>query len=207
MNSAPAKTKILPISIPTFTPKPSSTITPIASETSSPITGSQSSDIHEPNFESQTGGFAIWMPAFIEQDDETRAGPCVGATRDIHVFFARSGGAYWLVQYCDLSDHEEKRLSNSEILDQARKDALVDAFATLKEEREITLNGYPGWYIIADSALRTSGMEKPDGTYKARIYLVGNRVYRVATYVFNGDWGGYLEKMDEFLASFVLLKQ
>jgi hypothetical protein len=96
-------------------------------------------------------------------------------------------------------------LSVNAILDQARHDALAEAFGTLKEETEIAVNGYPGRHIVADSALKSGGMEKPDGRYKASVFLVGNRVYRVATYVFNANWGGNLEKMDEFLRSFMLL--
>ena len=99
-----------------------------------------------------------------------------------------------------------KKLSVNAILDQARHDALAEAFGTLKEETEITVNGYAGRQIVADSALKSGGMEKPDGTYKARVFLVGNRVYRVATYVFNANWGGNLEKMDEFLRSFMLVR-
>jgi hypothetical protein len=173
----------------------------------SPQATSRLSNQHKPNFESQTGGFAVWIPVPVEQNDQIRPSTCVGSARDIHFFFARTNGAYWLVQYCELSDDEMKQLSGNEILDQARRDVLEDAFGTLKQETRITLNGYLGRHIVADSALKTSGMEKPDGTYKARVFLVGNRVYRVATYVFSENWGGNLEKMDEFLESFVLLKR
>lgn len=167
----------------------------------------QSSSIHEPNFESLSGSFAIWMPADVEQNDEIRPGTCVGTTRDIHFFFARGNGVYWLVQYCELSEPDVNKLTDREILDQARHEALASAFGILKKETEITLNGYPGRHIIADSALRTSGMEKPDGAYKARVFLVGNRVYRIATYVFNNNSMDDFEKMDVFLESFILLKQ
>jgi hypothetical protein len=160
----------------------------------------------ELNFRSETGGFAVWLPVKVEPNDEIRAGTCISATRDTHFFFARSNGAYWLVQYCKLSEDEMKKLSVSVILDRARHDALAEAFGTLKEETEITVNGYSGRHIVADSALKSGGMEKPDGTYKARVFLVRNRVYRVAAYVFNANWGGDLEKMDEFLRSFMLLR-
>ena len=165
----------------------------------------QSPNIHKPNFESETGGFAIWMPVDIEQNNEVRTGTCIDTLRDIHLFLARDNGVYWLVQYCELSD-DVNELTNSEILDRARNEALTDAFGTLREEIEISLNGYPGRHIIADSALRTSGMEKPDGTYKARVFLVDNRVYKIATYVFNDNSVDDFEKMDIFLQSFVLLK-
>ena len=174
-----------------------------------PSSAPQSSELsknYQVNFKSETGGFAVWLPVKVEQNDEIRAGTCIGATRDIHSFFARSNGAYWLVQYCQLSEDEMKKLSVNAILDQARHDALAEAFGTLESETEITVNGYTGRHIVADSALKSGGMQKPDGTYKARVFVVGNRVYRVATYVFNANWGVNLEKMDEFLRSFVLLR-
>ena len=173
----------------------------------SPQATSRLSNQHKRNFESQTGGFAVWMPVKVEENDQIRRSTCIGSARDIHFFFARTNGTYWLVQYCELSDDEMKKLSVSEILDQARREVLADVFGTLKQETQITLNGYVGRHIVADSALKTGGMEKPDGTSKARVFLGGNRVYRVATYVFSKNSGGYLEKMDEFLESFVLLKR
>jgi hypothetical protein len=66
------------------------------------------SNKHELNFKSDTGGFAVWLPAKIEQNDEIRARTCISTTRDVHFFFARSNGAYWLVQYCQLSEDEMK---------------------------------------------------------------------------------------------------
>jgi hypothetical protein len=110
-----------------------------------------------------------------------------------------------MVEYCDLSPDEFRTLSARDVLDQARDEVVRDAFATLREERAVALHEYQGRHIVADSALRTGGQEKPDGTFKARVFLVGHRVYRVATYVFNENWGGNLDRMDSFLDSFVLL--
>jgi hypothetical protein len=174
-----------------------------------PSSAPQSSELsknHKVNFKSETGGFAVWLPAKLEQNDETRAGT-VSARPEIFTPSSRAAtGTYWMVQYCQLSEVEMKKLSVNAILDQARHDALAEAFGTLKKETEITVNGYAGRHIVADSALKRGGIQKPDGTYEARVFLVGNRVYRVATYVFNANWGGNLEKMDEFLRSFILLR-
>src|SRR5258705_13245537 len=84
-----------------------------------PSSGPQSSGLskpHQVNFKSETGGFAVWLPAKVEQNDEVRAGTCISATRDIHSFFARSNGAYWLVQYFQLLEDEMKKFFVNAIL-------------------------------------------------------------------------------------------
>ena len=159
---------------------------------------------HELNFRSDAGGFAAWMPVKVEENDRIFAGNCIGATRNIHLFFARSNRGYWLVQYCELSEDEMKKLSVNAVLAQARDEALTETFGTLKQETEITVSGYAGRHIVADSALKSGGSQKPDGTYKARVFVVGNRVYRVASYIYNAN--GDPETMDEFLRSFTLLR-
>jgi hypothetical protein len=101
------------------------------------------------------------------------------------------------------------RFTPDEILEEAQDNALIESRSRggLRLEQDISLDGFPGRYLVADSALRDSVRGIYDGAYKARIYLVGNRLYRVTTYVFNENWNNRLQTMDDYLASFELLSR
>jgi hypothetical protein len=161
------------------------------------------------NFISQQGGFAIWMPAPLERNDDIETKESLGIVVDQHTFFAREGGAYWLVTYTDYPPEIMTKFTPAEILEEAQDNALIESRSRggLRLEQDISLDGFPGRYIAADSALRDSVRGIYDGTYKARIYLVGNRLYRATTYVFNENWNNRLQTMDDYLASFELLSR
>ena len=158
-------------------------------------------------FISQQGEFAVWMPAPLERNGDVETKESLGTVVDQHIFFVREGGAYWLVTYVDYPSEIMTKFTPDEILGEAQDDSLKESRGKLQVEQEIALGEFPGRYIVADSALRDSVKGIYDGTYKARIYLVGNRLYRVTTYVFNENWSHRLETMDDYLASFELLSK
>lgn len=114
----------------------------------------------------------------------------------------RDNGAIWLVQYCDHSAQSLAGLTTREILSRGRDDALLDARARLISESDISYDQtIPGRALIAEADMRGTGY---DGTYKARLYLAGNRLYCIAASVDNENWGSRLGLMDSFLDSIVI---
>jgi hypothetical protein len=152
-------------------------------------------------FVSEPGKFEIWLPTTQSIRESIESKATLGASTDCHVLFAPDNGAYYLVEYCDYPPELIAKLTTKEILDKARDEALQDAEGVLIAEQNISLHATPGRDIVADSYLKGDGQK---GTYKARVYLKGNRLYRIATYVFNANWGNRMSTMDPFLDSFYL---
>lgn len=194
--NSPTPTLIPPTTIPTQIPTQPSLPTSIA--TPNDIAPTVVSLVY---FVSEPGKFEVWLPTTQSIRESIESKVTLGASTDCHVLFARDNGAYYLVEYCDYPQELIAKLTPQEILDKARDEALQDAAGVLIAEQNISLHTYPGRDIVADSYLKGAG-EK--GTYKVRVYLVSNRLYRIATYVFNENWGNRMSTMDPFLDSFFL---
>lgn len=153
-------------------------------------------------FTSDTGRFSVWMPIDVQPSDSTEARTRFNHSIDFHVFLAPAAGAYWLVQYADYPADIIAAYTSDQILDDARELLLREAYGKLQAEQVIALGNHEGREIAAASARRDPTQGAYDGTYKARLYLVGTRLYLISAYVFNENWDNNLEKIDTFLQSF-----
>lgn len=153
-------------------------------------------------FRSDTGRFSIWMPADIQQPNDVVIRTRFNHPIDFHTFLAPAAGAYWLVQYADYPPDVIAVYTSNQILQDARDLLLQDAYGKLQAEQTVVLGRNEGREIVAASARRDPSGGVYDGTFKARLYLVGSRLYLVSTYVFNENWDNNLEKMNTFLSSF-----
>lgn len=155
------------------------------------------------NYFSDSGKFEVWLPTTQSIHENIVPQTTFGESVVCHVLWSKDNGAVWLVQYCDYTQEVMSKFSTQELLDETRDQALKNEHARLIEEHDISFNNlYPGRSITADVAMR--GIGTFDGTYKARLYLVGNRVYCVAAKVYNENWGKRLSMMDPFLESFYI---
>jgi hypothetical protein len=105
------------------------------------------------------------------------------------------------VEYWDYSQKVIAKFTSKELLDKSRDEILLREGAKLNQEQDISLeNAYPGRSIVGEVSMR--GLGTYDGSYKARIYLAGHRVYLVAAEVYQANWGDRMRLMDPFLESF-----
>lgn len=149
---------------------------------------------------SGAGRFYVRMPATQIWSAPVRDKQLLGATVTCHDLIARDNGAYFLVEYCDVPVENIARLTVAQTLDQLRDEALKQAAGKLLEEEDILVSGVLGRKLAADSALRGEGAY--DGSYWARVFVAGNRVYLVSSYVFKENWGNRRAKVQPFLESF-----
>lgn len=121
---------------------------------------------------SQDGRFAIMMPDFPEYGVEDLL-TSVGALQ-LHIFSVSADDSVFMAAY---NDYPEFVVSSSDVgkmLDGARDGAVSNVSGKLLSERQIRLQGYPGreLWIEAD-------VEGQKGLARARIYIVGRRLYQV----------------------------
>jgi len=146
------------------------------------------------------GRYTVRMPATQIWSALVREKQLLGATVACNDLIAQDNGAYFLVEYCDVPVANIARFTITQTLDQMRDEALKEAAGKLLEEEDILVSGVPGRKLTADSALRGAGGY--DGSYWARVFVNGNRVYLVASYVFKENWGNRMAKVQPFLESF-----
>ncbi len=189
-------------SFPLPTPTAITTMTPTAMPTTAP-TVTPAGNTPLVNFYSGPGRFAVAFPTYTQPDlhedafENIRAGEQV----EIHQVWSRDNGALWLVQYWDYSQEVIAKFTSKELLDKTRYEILLGERAKLSQEQDISLgNVYPGRSMVGEVMMR--GLGEYDGSYKARIYLAGHRIYVVAAEVYQANWGDRMALMDPFLESF-----
>ena len=149
-------------------------------------------------FINQEGNFSIMSPLTLEESSQTvdtAAGPI-----EIHFFMADDGNSAYMVGYSDYPAEIVELSDPNEMLDGAAQGATANINGTLVSQNNISLDGHPGRELVL-----TATLEDVDATAKARIYLVGNRLYQVLALGAEGDISP--EDMDAFLQSFKLLEK
>jgi len=130
---------------------------------------------HQPDWQqigSQDGRFAIMMPDFPEYGVQDVLTP-VGALQ-VHIFSVSVDDSVFMAAYNDYPEFIVSSSDAGKMLDGARDGAVSNVNGKLLSERQIRLQGHPGreLWIEAD-------VEGQEGLARARIYLVGRRLYQV----------------------------
>lgn len=147
-------------------------------------------------FRSEAGRFSIMIPATPEESTQTmntQAGKI-----DLHMFTAEKGDVGYIVGYSDYPEDVVKQSDPENMLDGSRNGAVSNVNGKLVLESKVSLDGNPGREIVIDA--KTGAGQ--DATVKARIYLVGSRLYQVMVIGPKGQISS--ADMDEFLQSFKL---
>ena len=148
-------------------------------------------------FKSEAGRFSVMAPVVLKettQTQETAAGKVV-----CHLYLGNLGGLGYGVAYSDYPEEGVRKSDPEKILDGGRNGAVSNVNGKLVIETKIALEGNPGRELVIDAKDASQG----DLTIKARLFLVGNRLYVVMAAAKKGQVG--FKEMDQFLQSFKLL--
>ncbi|PYS93948.1 MAG: hypothetical protein DMF64_02885 [Acidobacteria bacterium] len=133
-------------------------------------------------FAPTAGGFSILLPSQPKEETGSKD------NFTSHLFTAKNERAIYVVGYGDYAPSMHLNVDD-ELL--ALRDNFVRNFkAHLNNSRNVTLNQYPGLEFTAES---------DQASFKCRVYLAGNRVYRFAAIVFAGK--DDTENVNKFLGS------
>lgn len=143
-------------------------------------------------YTSEEFGFAVLMPGAVSH--ESQSVPTVDGPQTLHSFTASGPNTASYGVFCsELVDWEGQEPAL--ILDEVRDGGVSGVNGQLLNEREITLDGFPGRAIT----IRGEGGEY----YLSNIYLVVGQVYHVLVTVFNLEDAE--KDMAKFFSSFRLL--
>jgi len=151
-------------------------------------------------FVSEQGKFNVWMPVSGIITEYTFTRMFFGKSVECSSTASSLNSAGVTVQYCDLDSEDIASLSDSAILEEVHNTVKSELRLRVdKEQAGVTDGSYP--------TLTLSGVENMrgdvyDGTFKARIILVENRVYFVHMSVYHINWCNCLHQMDQVVDSF-----
>lgn len=142
------------------------------------------------------GGFSVKMPGDPTPSTSTSEIPDGPVT--FHFFTLEYLDSWFSVQYADYPDKYVQQRSPQEMLDDAQGACIVGLQSKLISQQDISLNQYPG---------RDLTLQNTAGTLviKARLFLVGNRIYQVTVRTIPKTEN--LKYVLEFLNSFKLLAE
>jgi len=150
-------------------------------------------------FTSEPGKYQVWLPVSESVQDYTVRKTLFGETIECPNLFFRLNGAYAAVQYCDLIPQSVASLSDEEILDQAQSEVIGDIHVKIETQQRVAVQDtYPALELFGQVDMRGMGY---DGTFKARIILVDQRIYLVVMSVYHEDWCNCLRQMDQVVDS------
>jgi len=187
----------------TLTGEPAITVTTTRASTQAvaPVNTSPDSS-QEPSlvfFTSEPGKFQVWLPVSENIEEFTIKKTLFGELIECPNLFFRLNGAYAVVQYCDLIPQSIASLSSDEILDQAQNE-IIRGMNVKPENREQVLvqDTYPATTLTGQAEMRGMGY---DGTFKARLILVGSRIYLVAMSVYQENWCNCFHQINQVVDS------
>jgi hypothetical protein len=150
-------------------------------------------------FTSEPGKFQVWLPASGSVQDYTERKTLFNETIECPNLFFRLNGAYAAVQYCDLIPQSVASLSDEEILDQAQSEVIGDIHVKIETQQRVAVQDtYPALELFGQVDMRGMGY---DGTFKARMILVDERLYLIVMSVYHEDWCNCLHQMDQVVDS------
>jgi hypothetical protein len=151
-------------------------------------------------FVSEQGRFQVWLPVAGEIVQSTVTQTVFGKPAECSVTFSRLNSAGVVVQYCDLASEDVATQSSQQILEEARimLTGYFD-FSVDTQEPELMPGSSPALRLSGKADMRGLGY---DGSFKARILLVGNRIYTVHMEVYQIDWCTCRHQMDQVIDSF-----
>jgi hypothetical protein len=125
-------------------------------------------------FSSKEGGFTLSLPG-KPQEQRQPVGTAAGSVNAI-MYIAEVGGTAFGVGYGDYPG-SAVNVDPQAVLKGARDGAAKNVNGTVVTEKPIELAGYPGLEIVVETP---ASAKVPGGAmYRARLYLVGNRLYQV----------------------------
>lgn len=150
-------------------------------------------------FTSEPGKFQVWLPVSESVQDYTVKKTLFSETIECPNLVFRLNGAYAAVQYCDLIPQSVASLSNEEILDQAQSEVIGDIHVKIETQQRVAVQDtYPAHELFGQVDMRGMGY---DGTFRARIILVDQRIYLIVMSVYHEDWCNCLEQVDQVVDS------
>jgi hypothetical protein len=148
-------------------------------------------------FTSAAGGFSVMAPGPVEEKIQSLDIPLAGKI-DMHAFNGHKGNISYVVAYADYPVEIVSQRDPEKVLDGSRDGMVGNINGKLLTEFKISIDGYPGREIVVDTKIG----DGQDATIKARLYLVGNRLYQLIALAPKGEGLG---DMQPFLESFALL--
>ena len=148
-------------------------------------------------FRSAAGKFSVEAPIPLKeqvQPIDTPAGKI-----DAHIFMAESKTIAYVVAYADYPEQVVSQSNPELVLNGARDGMVGNVNGKLVLETRITINNYPGREVVVDVKMP----DGKDGTVKARLYLVKNRLYQVEVVTTKGEVA--ITTINSFLDSFKLI--
>jgi hypothetical protein len=150
-------------------------------------------------FTSEPGKFQAWLPASESVQDYTVKKTLFGNPIECPILVFRLNGASAAVQYCDLVPQSVTSLSSDEILEQAESEITRDMKVKLEtQERALAQDIYPATTLSGQIDMRGMGY---DGTFKARLILVENRIYFIVMSVYHENWCNCRDQVDQVVDS------
>ena len=150
-------------------------------------------------FTSEPGKFQVWLPVSESVQDYTVKKTLFSESIECPNLVFRLNGAYAAVQYCDLVPTSVTSLSSEEILDQALSELVRDLHAKIETQQGVVVQDtYPALEFFGQVDMRGMGY---DGTFRARIILVDQRIYLIVMSVYHEDWCNCLHQMDQVVDS------
>lgn len=149
-------------------------------------------------YTSAAGNFKVQMPGSPKEESQSAKAP-TGETMNLNVASVQQKDGVYVVMWSDLpipAGESEKDIQTR--LDGSRDGALRNINGKLTDEKKITIGDkHPGRDIQAD-------LPNGKGSLRARIYLVGTRLYQVMV-VGTSSWVSSADAL-KFLDSFALTK-
>ncbi len=159
--------------------------------------GCREAPVEAKEFISETGGFSVVVPATLTEKSQELSSDFNKMT--VVTYAGGSDSNRFMVNYMDLTQDVVDAAGAKTILEGSRDQLVGSAGITVLSEAEISLDGNPGQEVV----FQTSIAENPQLLVRARIYLVGTRLYQVIAAVPKAY--GENEITANFLDSFKLL--
>ncbi len=151
-------------------------------------------------YSSTPGRFAVAIPVRQSLREYTVTKIVLNESVTCVRLVAPDNGALFVVEYCDYPEELIAKFTTSELLDQARDDALAEGRASLVSEQNVSLQSYRGRSLVG-RVFYSNGLQ---GIYRARLFRAGNRLYLLVANSVNENWCSCIDRMDEFLESFYI---
>ena len=149
------------------------------------------------DFRSEAGKFSVKAPVTLEEQPQTIN--VSGGKVEAHTYLGEKDDIAYVVAYSDYRQEVVNQSTLDEMLNNARDSMISSANGKLILETRISLGDTVGREFTLDYEM----LDGNDGTMKARIYLVKNRLYQVM--VLADKANADAASITKFLDSFKLL--
>jgi hypothetical protein len=149
-------------------------------------------------FKSEPGRFSVVSPVPLKETIKPVETQGAGKI-DLHIFMGQQSDIGYVASYADYPQRIVEKGTPEKILDGACKGMVSNVNGKLVLESKTEVDGYPGRELVIEVMIQ-KGVE---GTVKARVFLVGNRIYQMMWIAPKGKASHVAS--DDFLKSFRLI--